>query len=52
MKNPMCESNDSAIRLDFNRRLRLQFRGSVITSDVVLLVYRELEDAPGQSIGG
>lgn len=29
----MGESNDGALRLDFDRRLMLQFRGSVVTSD-------------------
>jgi hypothetical protein len=44
---PNGESGNGALRVYFDRRLRLEFHGSRINSDAELPAYRELNDRLG-----
>ena len=41
----MGEARKDAFRVNFDRKLKLEFHGTKITSDGGLLIYRELDDA-------
>ena len=47
MAYSMGEAERQPLRVDFDRRIKLEFHGARITSDGGLLPYRELDDVLG-----
>jgi hypothetical protein len=47
MRDATGEARSVGLRVAFDRRLKLEFHGSTVTSDAGLLAFWELDDAVG-----